>query len=74
MKIVKKYTVLGMSCSACSSSVERVVKRIDGVTDAVVSLSSKLLTITASKQVEDDLVIKAIKKAGFEGSVYVKER
>ena len=32
----KKYIVEGMSCSACSASVERVVNKINGVKNASV--------------------------------------
>ncbi len=72
MKTVKKYTVLGMSCSACSSSVERVVKKIDGVSEATVNLTAKLLTVKFTKPIKDELIFKAIKKAGFEAFLYDK--
>ena len=50
----KKYTVNGMMCSACSSSVERVVKRIKGVNSVAVNLNSKLLAVECDNQVTDD--------------------
>lgn len=62
----KKYTVNGMMCSACSSSVERVVKRIKGVNSVAVNLNSKLLVVECDNQVTDDMIITAVKKAGFE--------
>ena len=62
----KKYTVNGMMCSACSSSVERVVKRIKGVNSVAVNLNSKLLAVECDNQVTDDMIITAVKKAGFE--------
>ena len=62
----KKYTVNGMMCSACSSSVERVVKRIKGVNSVAVNLNSKLLAVECDNQVTDDMIINAVKKAGFE--------
>ena len=46
----RKFTVEGMSCSACSSAVERVVSRIDGVEKASVDLLSKTLTCIAKKR------------------------
>ena len=30
----KTYQIGGMSCSACASAVERILKRMDGVTSA----------------------------------------
>ena len=34
----RKFTVTGMSCSACSAAVERAARSVEGVTDAAVSL------------------------------------
>ncbi len=65
----KKYTVEGMSCSACSSSVERVVKKLDGVKTASVNLTAKLLVVSGDVIV-DEAVIQAVKKAGFSATVY----
>ena len=58
----KKYTVNGMMCSACSSSVERVVKRIKGVNSVAVNLNSKLLVVECDNQVTDDMIITAVKR------------
>ena len=66
----KKYTVDGMMCTACSSSVERVVKKIKGVNTAVVNLNAKLLVVDVDDTVSDEQILNAIEKAGFEGSIY----
>ena len=34
----EKFSVTGMSCSACSSAVERSVKSLDGIINVEVSL------------------------------------
>ncbi len=60
------FTVTGMSCAACSASVERVVRGLDGVNGANVNLTSGKLTvdfdetILTSKDIE-----KAVLKIGF---------
>lgn len=62
----KSFTVEGMSCSACSSAVEKVVGRIDGVTSASVNLLAKTLICEyddGKVSVED--IKKAVSKAGF---------
>ena len=59
----RKYTVNGMMCTACSSSVERVVKKINGVNSAVVNLNAKLLVVDADDIVTDAQIISAIKNA-----------
>ena len=62
----KKFIVEGMVCTACSSSVERAVKRIPEVQDASVNLIAKTLYVKCAGEEEiTEKVIQAIKKAGF---------
>ena len=49
---VHTYKVEGMTCSACANRVERVTKKMDGVIDSVVNLTTEKLTIT----IDEDLV------------------
>lgn len=66
----KKFTVEGMSCSACSASVERAVMRIEGVKSASVDLLSKtLIADFDEKKVTSDLIINAVEKAGFSATL-----
>ena len=63
---VHTYKVEGMTCSACSNRVERVTKKIDGVIDSVVNLTTEKLTIT----IDEDLVTygdikRTVEKAGY---------
>ena len=63
---VHTYKVEGMTCSACSNRVERVTKKMDGVIDSVVNLTTEKLTIT----VDEDLVTygdikRTVEKAGY---------
>lgn len=69
-----KFTVEGMSCAACSASVERVTKRLDGVSDASVNLLAKTLTVEAVDGVDDitERVCTAVAKAGFSASPIVE--
>ena len=67
----KKFTVLGMSCTACSSGVERAVKKISGVNSANVSLTQKLLVVEGDFSVEE--VKKAVKSLGFKIFPYGEE-
>ncbi len=61
-----KFTVEGMSCAACSASVERVTKRIEGVNEASVNLLAKTLIVEADEIPElSDKICEAISKAGF---------
>ncbi len=59
-----KFNIKGMHCSACSSSVERVVRKIQGVKSAEVSLTLEMLTVESGVDLSNE-VITAVKKAGF---------
>ncbi len=54
----------GMSCSHCSSRVEKALNQIDGVS-AVVNLEAKIATLTLTKEVSDDVLREAVEDAGF---------
>lgn len=63
-----------MSCAACSASVEKAVKRIDGVISADVNLLGKsMICEYDEKKTSADAVIAAIKCAGFEASLFGDE-
>ena len=63
-----KFTVLGMSCSACSSAVERAVNKVNGVKSATVSLTQKTLVVEG--EFDSAEIIKAVKNAGFKAKLY----
>lgn len=62
----EQYIISGMSCAACSSSVQRVVSRLDGVENCEVNLITEKMTVKydEAKTGEADFV-KAVEKAGF---------
>ncbi len=64
-----KFNIQGMHCSACSASIERVVRKIEGVIKAEVSLTQETLTVE-SKADLSTLIIKAVEKAGFKAFPY----
>ena len=60
------YNISGMSCAACSSSVQRVVSRLDGVESCEVNLITGKMTVNfdETKTGEPDF-IRVVEKAGF---------
>ena len=62
-----KFSVEGMSCAACSASVERVSRRVEGVTNAEVNLLAKTLVVECEKDTPElrQKIITAVEKAGF---------
>ena len=68
VKFVKKeiYTIEGMSCAACSSAVERVTRKLEGVESSDVNLMTGKMNIVYDESlVTEDLIRKKIEKAGF---------
>ena len=70
----EKYIVTGMTCSACSSRVEKAVSKLEGIGKASVNL------LTNSMQVEYDEtklneanIVQAVVDAGY-GATAVKRR
>ena len=53
-----------MTCAVCSARVEKVCKAVPGVTDAVVDLQAKTVTVTGNAAL--DALKKAIVDAGYE--------
>lgn len=73
--ITQKYTIKGMTCAACSSAVERVTRKIDGVAESNVNLTTALMTITYDEaKVTPELIIKKVDRAGFGAELYVEEK
>ena len=56
--------VEGMMCTHCKAAVEKACKAVAGVTDAVVDLKAKTVTVTGSADVA--ALKKAITDADFE--------
>lgn len=60
------YLVEGMTCAACSASVERVTRRLAGVQESSVNLTTKQLTIIYDEsKVTSDQIMEKVRKAGF---------
>lgn len=64
---MKQYDVTGMTCSACSGRVERVVKKIPGVTEVSVSLLTNSMGVEGDAAPEE--IIAAVEKAGYGASL-----
>lgn len=60
------YNIEGMHCAACSSAIERVTRKIQGVSTSEVNLPMNRLTITYDEEfVTPDMIMTKVKKAGF---------
>ena len=61
----KTMTIEGMSCNHCKMAVERALKKVEGVTDAVVDLTAKQAEIQLSQPVADEVLMNAVNEEGF---------
>ncbi len=61
-----KFIISGMSCAACSASVNRVVTRLDGVKECDVNLITGKMTVKYNeKKVSTKDFTRVVEKAGF---------
>lgn len=70
-----KFNVTGMSCSACSSHVQKSVSKVDGVKKADVNLLTNSMMVEYDESVTDtDTIIKAVEQAGYGASCADKKK
>ncbi len=75
----EKFSITGMSCSACSSGIEKNVRRLDGVERADVSLMGESMTVVYDENtLSREDIIKTVQALGYGASVFdedlLKER
>jgi len=62
----QKFSVTGMTCSACSAHVEKAVKSLSGVKSVVVSLLTNSMKVDFDeKAVSAEDIIAAVQKSGY---------
>lgn len=61
-----RYTVTGMTCGHCVSSVTEEIGEIAGVRDVSVDLPTGLVTVTSDREVSADAVRAAVEEAGYQ--------
>lgn len=67
------YDITGMHCSACSSAIERITRKMAGVETSDVNLPMNRLAITYDEnQVTAEQITTKIKKAGFEATLHLE--
>ena len=64
-KMVKTLNITGMMCMHCEARVKKLLEGVDGVVSADVSHEKGTATVTFSKGVSDDTLIKLIEADGY---------
>lgn len=58
--IRKEFTLEGLCCGNCAAKIEREVKKLDGVTTAIVDFMSKMLSLEIQDQEEANIIVAQI--------------
>ncbi|MGW5160660.1 heavy-metal-associated domain-containing protein [Nonomuraea wenchangensis] len=66
MTTTATYTVKGMTCGHCVSSVKEEVGEVAGVTSVEVELESGLLMVSSDEPVDQARIAAAVEEAGYE--------
>ena len=70
-----KFDIQGMTCSGCSSHVEKAVSKLDGVQNVNVNLLSNNMVVEYEQTIlDDEKIIQAVEKAGYGASLYEKPK
>lgn len=73
LDMLKKFYVGGMTCTACSSGIERAVKKLEGVKTASVSLMAKTLTVDYDDSlISAEKIINTVEKLGYTAAAEFK--
>jgi len=71
----EKYDISGMHCAACSSAVERVTRKLNGVEHSEVNLTTGIMTIRYDETLTNEAQIVAkVEKAGFGAALHAEKK
>ena len=65
MAVETTYTVTGMTCGHCASSVREEISEIGGVTGVDVNVETGAVTVSSEAELTRDAVEAAVKEAGY---------
>lgn len=69
----KKFNVIGMTCSACSASVEKSVKKLEGINSVNVNLLTNSMIVDYDEEISNEnKIIEAVTSAGYGASIFNK--
>ena len=65
-----KFNITGMTCSACSSHVQRAVEKLEGAAEVQVNLLTNSMSVNYDEAIlGTDKIIEAVEKAGYGASL-----
>lgn len=63
------FNITGMSCSACSSRIEKIVSRLECVKKVEVNLLTNSMSVEINNKKDIDIIIKTVQNLGYGASV-----
>ena len=67
----EKFSVTGMTCSACSSGIERALLRMEGIEKAEVSLMGESMSVEYDETIVTvDTIIQTVQGLGYGATKY----
>ncbi len=64
-----KLSVQGMTCASCVARAEKALQKVEGVSEAEVSLASESARVLTRLDADSDALIAALARAGFDASL-----
>ncbi len=70
-----KFNIQGMTCSSCSSHVEKAVSKLEGVKNVTVNLLLNNMIVNYDETIVDnEKIIQAVLESGYDASLYEKTK
>lgn len=70
--VTKQFDISGMNCASCSSAVERVTAKLEGVHESAVNLTTGILTIKFEEEIlSDKEIMNKVEHAGFGAKLHI---
>jgi len=66
MTQTQTYTVTGMTCGHCATSVTEEISELDGVQDVAVVVETGAVTVTSAEPLDEADVRAAVEEAGYQ--------
>ena len=64
----KEYNITGMTCASCSTRIEKMVGKMDGVSQATVNLATEKMQVCFD-QISSQDIMNRVEKLGYDASV-----
>jgi P-type Cu+ transporter len=65
----KSFPIVGMHCASCAKLIERSLGKVPGVISAGVNYASEQAIVEADSSVDDEILAKAVKEAGYKAII-----